>query len=249
LKGAMYYPVTVLLLACVVIGVLVYFVIPKLDEVYESLLRESGGQLPALTRGLLATAHFLTSAPGAGLILLILVLLSIFYNWARTSGKEVVQRFSLTLPIAGPLIRDFNASYTVRTIGLLLEGATDVNTALKQSAQSALHVVYRETLEDWNEVMRSRGLYISDVAAPYAFLFGDEFRGVCAAGETSGTMTKQFQRYSAMLDERVRRQIDALSRIIEPLMIVILGGLVGLVAMACYLPLFELIGQLAGGNK
>ncbi|HYL97814.1 MAG TPA: type II secretion system F family protein [Blastocatellia bacterium] len=249
LKGAMYYPATVLMLALGVIAVLVYFVIPKLNDIYESLLQGTGGELPALTRYLLASAHFLTSTAGAILIIFVAILASAAYQWARTAGRETVQRYSLKLPIAGGLIRDFNASYTIRMVGLLLEGGTDVNTALKQSAQSALHIVYRQMLEDMLEVTRSRGVYISDAAAPYAFLIGDEFRGICTAGEASGTITSQFRRYSSMLDEKVRRQIEALSRTVEPLMMVVLGGFVGLVVMAAYLPLFELIGHLAGANR
>src|SRR5262249_39158727 len=154
-------------------------------------------------------------------------------------------RKSLTWPIAGPLIRQFNASYTVRSIGLLLD-ATDLNTALKLTAEARLNVVYGEMVEDILEVVRTHGMTLSDAVAPYAHLMGDEMNGIVSAGESSGKVTQQFIRYANMLDERIRREVESMSRVIEPLMIVMVAAIIAPIIIASYLPLFELIGQLAG---
>lgn len=245
LKGALVYPCAVLGMALAVSAVLIYYVIPKMQEIYMVLLSATGGKLPFMTRALLAIADFLISVPGMITVGLLIGGVVAGFRWAKGPGKETVQRKALDLPVAGPLLRMFNASYTARSIGLLL-GATDLSTALRETASASLNVRYREMAEDIRETVTRHGRSISEAAAPYAHLMGDEFQAVVAAGEDSGQLTNQFIRFANVLDERVRRAVEGLSRIVEPAMIIFVGVIIGMIVVAAYLPLFTLIGELSG---
>jgi type IV pilus assembly protein PilC len=245
LKGALIYPLAVLTVGLAVSAVLVYYVIPKMQEIYNALLEATGGQLPWLTRALLATAAFLTSIPGLVAMGAVIASFLLAIRWAKGPGRVTVQRKSLALPVVGPLVQKFNASYTLRSIGLLVEASGDINDALKQTADSAVNILYKEMILDIREAIATQGRSLSEASAPYAHLLGDQCHAIVLAGETSGRLTSQLQRYSDMLDEKIRRTIESSSRIVEPAMILIVGILIAPIVIAAYLPLFTLIGQLS----
>ena len=245
LKGAAIYPAAVVSLAFCVCGVLFYFVLPMMESLYLGLQDVTGGQIPWLTRVLLDFSRFLASWPGlTGLASLVMAIVWAI-KWAKGPGRETVQVKALDLPGIGELLRTFHASYTARSIGLLID-STDLTTTLKETEAASLSPVYREMSEDVCEAVRRHGTTLSDAFAPYAHLMGPEFQSVVLAGEATGRIDVQFIRYANILDDQLRARVETLSRTIEPLLIIGVGLIIGVIVIAAYLPLFTLIGHLSG---
>lgn len=243
--SALYYPATIIVLATVILFLMCYFILPKMEEFYTALLPLSKGELPLLTRGLLGFSRMVTSVPGLLATVLVIALIAYFIRWAKTEGRESIERASLRWPGAGPVLRTFHAAHTVHMISILVGAGVTPNEFLKEAGASAINIVYRERLEAIRESFHVGGLDLQTAFAPYAFLFGDEFQGVIATGEKTGRLEVQLAAYAQMLDNRVQETVTRLSKLVEPLTLVFAGLVIGLIVIAAYLPLFTLIGQLS----
>ena len=244
LGGMLAYPITVLIVAMLIGAGLVYYVLPKMEELYKALLSASGGDLPLPTAIMLGGSRFLASAPGLICVAAIIACAVFAFRWARGPGRETIERKSLDWPVVGPLLRDINAADVSRTIGLLWD-VTDANTTFRETASATGNIRYREMIEHVRDTIPQQGTKISDAFFPYPYLMGDDFLPALLAGETSGTVDTQLTRYSKLLEKRVQQRIEALMRKVEPLTIAVLGVVIGLIVIASYLPLFTLIGKLS----
>ncbi|HKP14051.1 MAG TPA: type II secretion system F family protein [Blastocatellia bacterium] len=244
LRGMLSYPITVLVVAFIIGAGLVYYVLPKMEELYKALLAASGGELPWPTEVMLGGSRFLASVPGVMCVLAVIVGIVAAIRWARGAGKETIERKSLDWPVVGPLLRDVNAAYVARTIGLLWD-VTDATTTFRETASATGNIRYREMIDHVRDTIPLQGTKISDAFFPYPHLMGADFLPALLAGEASGTIDSQLTRYSRLLEKRVQQQIEALMRKVEPITIAILGLVIGLIVIASYLPLFTLIGKLS----
>lgn len=247
-KGALYYPATIIGLASVIIGVMCYFVLPKMEEFYASLLPLSRGELPWMTGALLGLSRFMTGTAGLLALVCAAALGAYFVRWLKGEGREVIERSSLNWPGVGALLRTFHAAYTVHLISILVGAGVTPSELLREAAESSMNVVYREQLTAIREAFQEGGLELQTAFAPYAFLFGDELQAVIATGEKTGRLDTQLEGYARLLDNRVQEAITRLSKLIEPLTLVGAGILIGLVVIAAYLPLFTLIGQISAAR-
>ena len=244
LKGSMIYPASVLSLAFAVCSVLFFFVLPMMESLYRGLADVTGGQIPWLTRTLLACSRLLVSGPGLAVVGGLAVGSVLAVRWALGPGRETVQVKSLDLPVAGDLLRTFHASYTARSIGLLVDSA-DLTTTLGEAQAASLNPVYAAMTEDVCETVRGHGALLSEAFAPYAHLMGPEFQSAILAGETTGRIDTQFIRYANVLDDQLRARIESLSKTVEPVLIIGVGVIIGVIVIAAYLPIFQLIGSLS----
>ncbi len=166
-------------------------------------------------------------------------------KWLKgPTGSELIARKSLHWPLVGKLLRDFHSAYTVHLIAILASVVTP-NEFLKEAASASLNIIYREKLEAIRESFRKGGLDLTTAFAPYAFLFGDEFQPALATGEKTGRLDTQLGNYAKLLDRRVQESISTMSKLVEPLTLVVAGLVIGLIVVAAYLPLFTLVGELA----
>lgn len=244
-KSALYYPLTIMALAAVVVAVMCYFILPKMQEFYTTLLPLSQGQLPWLTRLLLGASRFLTSVPGLLVLFLAAALVAYLAHWCRHEGREDLERASLRWPGVGAVLRSFHAAYTIHLISILVGAGITPNEFLREAAESSINIVYREKLLAIREAFHEGGLDLQTAFAPYAFLFGDGFQITLATGEKTGRLDAQLAAYAQLLDRRVQETITRLSKLIEPATLIVAGIVIGLIVVAAYLPLFTLIGQLA----
>jgi type IV pilus assembly protein PilC len=247
-RGALYYPATIGVLASIILALMCYFILPKMEEFYAALLPLSKGDLPLLTRGLLGLSRTLTSVPGLLATGLAVALAVYFVRWARNDGREAIERASLRWPGVGPLARTFHAAQAVHLVAILVGAGVTPHEFLKEAASSSINIVYRETLEAIREAFHVGGLDLQTAFAPYAFLFGDEFQGAVATGEKTGRLETQLAAYANLLDARVQESVTRLSKLVEPLTLVAAGLVIGLIVIAAYLPLFTLIGQLSNAK-
>ena len=119
---------------------------------------------------------------------------------------------------------------------------------LQEAAAASLNVVYRETLLAIRESQRDGALDLTNAVAPYSYLFGDDFQTSVATGEQTAHLAKQLENNAKLLDRRVEEQTAKLSKLVEPLTIVGAGVIIGIIVIASYWPLFQIVGDMSNST-
>lgn len=250
ITGALIYPAVVLAFASLIVLALVLYILPQMSDMYNALLSASSGnkQLPLLTRALLGASNFLLSYPGLFTMLLVVVLIVVGSRWLKTpGGRDWFQRHSIRWPYIGPLLRQFNAAHVVDLMAILSPVLTPTEF-LQEASAASLNVVYRETLDAIRESFRAGALDLTTAFGPYSYLFGDDFQAAVGTGEQTGRLPDQLKSYAELLDRRVQESTARLSKLVEPATLVISGLVIGLIVVAAYWPLFQLVGDMANAH-
>jgi type IV pilus assembly protein PilC len=249
IKGALIYPGVVLSLATCICIVLAYWILPAMSAMYTALLSNSkGSKLPLLTRCLLGFSNFLVSPLGVAALVGVVIVIVLVVKWLRTdNGKDWFQRHSIRWPLIGPLLRQFNAAHVIDLMSILAPMLT-APEFLQEAAAASLNVVYRETLLAIRESQRDGALDLTTAVAPYSYLFGDDFQTSVATGEQTAHLSEQLQNNAKLLDRRVEEQTSKLSKLVEPLTLVVAGVIIGLIVIAAYWPLFQIVGDMSNST-
>lgn len=239
-KGAMTYPAIVLGISIAVLSIILIFVIP----VFEKMFKEFGHALPAPTQMVIDVSNFVKSY-----ILLILILLAglvfLFKRFYQTEkGRTQVDRLLLRAPVFGPLLRKVAVAKLTRTLGTLIVSGVPIIEALNVAAGTAGNkIVENAILKVKSSVTEGK-----TIAQPMeeSGIFPAMVVQMIAVGETSGALDKMLTKVADFYDEEVDTAVDALTSMIEPLMIVFLGGTIGTIIIAMYLPIFKMAGAVNG---
>lgn len=240
-KGAMTYPAIVLGISIAVLSIILIFVIP----VFEKMFKEFGHALPAPTQMVIDVSNFVKSY-----ILLIILVLGFgvflfkkFYNTEK--GRTQVDRLLLRMPIFGPLLRKVAVAKLTRTLGTLIVSGVPIIEALNVAAGTAGNKIVE------NAILKVKASVTEGktIAQPLeeSGIFPPMVIQMVSVGETSGALDKMLTKIADFYDEEVDTAVDALTSMIEPLMIVFLGGTIGTIIIAMYLPIFKMAGAVSGG--
>jgi type IV pilus assembly protein PilC len=237
-KGAMVYPSIVLLVAVGVTLVLLMFVTPT----FEKMFKDFGGAMPAPTQILIDLSHAMTSY--WYLIFGIPVALVVAWRaWVGTDrGRRQWDAFVLKVPVFGPLIRKIAVARFTRTLGTMLSSGVPILDALEIVAKSAGNkVIERAVL-----VVRTRIAEGKNIAGPLADtkVFPPMVVQMIGVGEATGAMDTMLEKIADFYDDEVDVAVGALTSMIEPIMMVFLGGVVGGFLVAMYLPIFSIAGNI-----
>lgn len=239
-KGAMTYPAIVLGISIGVLSIILIFVIP----VFEKMFKEFGHALPAPTQMVIDVSNFVKSY-----ILLILLLLGglvfLFKKYYSTEkGRTQVDRLLLRAPIFGPLLRKVAVAKLTRTLGTLIVSGVPIIEALNVAAGTAGNkIVENAIIKVKTSVTEGK-----TIAQPLeeSGIFPAMVIQMISVGETSGALDKMLTKVADFYDEEVDTAVEALTSMIEPLMIVFLGGTIGTIIIAMYLPIFKMAGAVSG---
>lgn len=234
-RGALIYP-SVVLFALGGIGYLMFaFVLPRLTESF----KEFNAELPALTRAIIAVVDIFSRY--SLLVLLGFIALTIgFWFWHRTnSGRRATARLFLTLPVIKSIVKKLNlARFTIILSGLLKSGMPIVE-ALKVTSDTMTNVYYQEAVADAAEKVRI-GVDLVTAVDKYPKLFTPMVSQMIAVGEESGTMEKVLAEVANFYETEVDETVSNLSSIIEPILIMVIGAMVGVLAIGLILPIYNL---------
>ena len=239
-KGAMTYPTIVVIVAAGVMSVLMIFVIPA----FENMFKDFGGkgQLPKITQVVVAISHgFVGNLPW-----LVLGFASIFfgvtYLYRTPPGKQFFHRLLLSLPVMGPVMQKIAVARFTRTLGTLLQSGVPILDALEICAKSAGNVV----VEDAVMYVRSRVSEGKNMAEPLMErpVFPSMVVQMIAVGEQTGALDQMLNKIADFYEEEVDVAVAALTSLLEPIMMVFIGGMVGTVMVAMYMPIFDLAGNI-----
>ncbi len=238
-RGALTYP-TIVVVAMIVLGfVMMVAVVPKLLEIFT----QSGGTLPLPTRILIALSDFLRHyiafiIPGTiGLIFL-------FRWWIHTpKGRLLWHKFLLRLPIIGPILKKINLARFTRNLSSLLKTDIPIVQTFQIISRTIGNVVFRQSLERTAEELK-KGSSVAKVLMTSPKLYPPVVSQMVAVGEESGTLDTISEEIAKFYEEEVDQIMANLTSILEPILILLLGGGVAGIVVAVILPIYSLTDQI-----
>ena len=239
-KGAMTYPIVVIAIAILVISVIMIFVIP----VFEDMFAGFGKALPAPTQIVIAMSDF-TKGNWYFIFGGMFAFVWIFRRYHRTSsGRRNIDSISLKLPIMGELIRKVAIARFTRTLSTMISSGVPILDALEITAKTAGNVIVQEVILD----ARSSIAEGQTVAEPLSesTIFPGMVTQMISVGESTGALDAMLEKIADFYDDEVDAAVSAMTSMLEPLMILFLGGSVGGLVIAMYLPIFQMAAAMGG---
>ncbi len=240
IRGALTYPVIVLVFA---LGV-TYFLLTTVVPQFAGILISLNAPLPLITQGLIATSNFLQNQ--TLLMVAIIAVLVIAYRWyyAREDGRRVIDRIKLKMPVFGNLISKAALASFSRTLSLLIKSGVNIIESLDITRGAANNAVVEDALLNAkNAVMQ--GEQMSQPMAAAVEVFSPMVVSMVAIGEETGGLDTMLDKIADYYDREVDEAVDQLTAAIEPIMIIFLGAIVGLIVAGMFLPMFSIIGALS----
>jgi type IV pilus assembly protein PilC len=241
IKSALTYPVIVLVFA---LGI-TYFLLTTIVPQFGKILTQLGGELPFITKMLLAISEFLQSWWGGGIMVFSIVGSILAYNaYNRTKqGRYNLDAFKLKIPVFGNLLSKAGMASFARTFSLLLASGVNIIETLEITKGTAGNAVIEEAIENAKNAVQ-QGEQISQPlgASP---VFPPMVVSMIAIGEETGGLDAMLNKVADYYEREVDEAVDQLTAALEPLMIMFLGVIVGTIVAGMFLPMFSIIGQLS----
>lgn len=238
IKSASVYPILVMSVAILVVVFILMFVMPSFVESYAS----SGTELPAFTQFFLNISYFLKDY-FLLLILGIIVLVFVLKAWGRTSqGRLFFDTMYLKMPIVGKAVSRIAVSRFTRILGTLIKSGVPILQALEVLEGVVGNRVIGDAIGQARESIREG----QSIAVPLAAtgVFEPMVSQMIAIGEETGALDDMLERMSVFYDNEVTLAVDAMLKSMEPVMIIFVAGIIGMIIIATYLPVFNIIGTI-----
>lgn len=241
IKSALFYPIAVLIVAFIITAVIMIFVIPAFKDVFKSF----GADLPAPTLFVISISDFFVAywwaifaAIGGGLY-------AFFESWKRSEKMQIsMDRLLLRLPIFGEIIRKSVIARWTRTLSTMFAAGVPLVESLDSVGGAAGNYVYKlATRQIQSEVSTGTSLTI---AMQNVNMFPNMVTQMVSIGEESGALDSMLSKVADFFEQEVDDAVEAMSSLMEPIIMVVLGTLIGGMVIAMYLPLFK-IGAVVGG--
>jgi type IV pilus assembly protein PilC len=238
IKSAMTYPVAVVALVLLIMSAMLLFVVPQFESIYASL----DAKLPMPTRSLLFLSDVFKTYwfmfVGA-----VLVGRFFFRRWKKTErGREVVDSLKLRAPVFGSLFHRTALSRFSSTLAMLLRSGVPILQALEIVSETVSNKVIGKAITDVQLSVRD-GESIAKPLTKHA-VFPPMVIQMIAVGEETGQVDTMLEKIAQFYDQEVEAAVDALTSLIEPILIAVIGGCVGAAVVALYLPMFQIIEKL-----
>lgn len=239
LKGAMIYPAMVLFVAILVLVLMMFYIIPQLTEV----LLASGGELPAITKIVISLSTFLRRWGLLLILILLSLVVSVIRYYQTQEGKKLFDQIVLRLPIISELVKKISLSRFAENLSTLISGGLPIAKALEISGDIVGNTVYKEIILQTRDGVR-RGELISSTLSRFPETFPPVFTQMTSVGEKTGTLDKTLLEIVSFYQKEMERTIDNLLSILEPILIIFLGLVVGGVMVSVLLPLYRVAGGI-----
>jgi len=235
IKGALFYPVAVIIVSIIVVAVIMIFVIPAFKQVFASF----GADLPGPTLMVMALSDWFLSSwwwffPG-----LIGGVWFFFYMWKRSvTMQRFMDRLALRVPVFGDVIRKASIARWCRTLSTMFAAGVPLVESLDSVAGAAgNYVYYAATKQIQAEVSSGTAL---TAAMTNSGVFPPMVLQMVAIGEEAGALDSMLSKVADFFEQEVDEAVESLSSLMEPMIMVFLGGLIGFIVVAMYLPIFKM---------
>jgi type IV pilus assembly protein PilC len=238
IKGAMTYPIVVVAIAVIVIAVILIFVIP----VFEDMFKSFGSALPTPTQIVVNMSRFIKG----NVHWLLIALAALIFGFKRyrmtEGGRKATDSIALKLPIFGDLLKKVAVARFTRTLGTMISSGVPILDALEIVAKTSGNVVLEEIL------FEVRGSIAEGQTIAEPLSENDIFPGMViqmiSVGEATGALDTMLTKIADFYDEEVDAAVDALTSMLEPLLMLFLGGSIGGLVVAMYLPIFQMAAAM-----
>lgn len=244
LKGALIYPVVVIIAIIAIVILLMMFMVPQMSKLYA----DQGATLPLATQIVINISDFLTKGSGGMLILgfVLIMLISFIYYRHTPSGRLVTDRLSLQIPLFGEVLRKANAAEFSTTLSMLLNAGIPILDALVLVSESTENVYIK------NEILDARMKVEKGVPLSLPILNSNAFPTMLGymirVGEETGKIDEILLKVGSQYSKEVEFFTNNINKLIEPIILVMMGLVVGGLAIAVYLPIMNLGSIIAGGS-
>lgn len=237
-KGAMVYPSVVLIISFIVIAVLLIFVIPVFQEMFEGL----GGELPALTQAVVDLSDFLRNY----IVYILATIAALYFAFVKfkstEKGRIIVDKILLGLPVFGSLLKKSAVANFTRTLGTMTSSGVPILDGLVIVSATAGNKVIEKAILD-TKTSISEGKTIAEPLAKSG-IFPPMVTQMISVGESTGALDTMLEKIADFYEDEVDAAVDTLTSLIEPFMMVFLGGTIGTMLAAMYLPIFKMAGAI-----
>jgi type IV pilus assembly protein PilC len=235
IKKALFYPAAVLAVAVIVTVILLLFVIPQ----FESLFKGFGADLPAFTQFVISMSRWMQDNGWMVLGVVVAASFTFAYFYRRSRPmRQVLDRMSLQIPVIGPILKKAAIARFARTLATMFAAGVPLVEAMKSVAGATGNIVYQDAVLKMRDEI-STGMRMQR-AMENTGLFPNMVVQMIAVGEESGSLDEMASKVADFYEADVDAAVDGLSSLLEPLIMMILGVLVGGLVIAMYLPIFKL---------
>jgi type IV pilus assembly protein PilC len=239
IKGALTYPIVVICFAVVIVALVMIFIVPKFQEVFQQM----GVEMPPLTKALLSVANFVKNwwwaiAGGLGLLYFLLRALQRIYAF-----RKFVHRLQLRVPVSGPLMKKTIVARFARTFGTLLGAGVPILEALTIIRDATTNLVIGEALESVHKNIKQGETITRPMQE--SGVFDDIVVNMVDVGEQSGNLDRMLGKVADAYEREVDDAVSTLFKVIEPLLIIGLAGVVGTIVIALFLPILKVMDTLS----
>lgn len=237
-KGAMIYPAVI---ACVAIGATV-FLLMKVIPVFAKMFQDLGADLPKPTKFVLALSEVVqqTFFPFIGVCIVGFI---VFKKWHKTAnGRATVDKFILKMPVIGGVIRKTAVARFTRTLGVLISSGVPILHGLEITGKTAGNTVIQRAVDRVRKEV-SEGRNITQPLLETG-VFPAMVCQLIAVGEQTGRLAEMLEKIADFYDEEVDAAVAAMTSLIEPVVIVLMGAVIGGLLVSMYLPMFDMIGAI-----
>ena len=241
-QSAMMYPIAVIVIATVVVTAILWKVIPTFATLFSGL----GAELPLPTRIVIALSDFLVAFMPLIIAGIVGIVVGFRAYYATERGRMVVDSIVLKLPVLGLLIRKIAVARFCRTLSTLLTSGVSILEALDITARTAGNAVVEKAIFTTRKSIEGG----ETIAAPLqqTAVFPPMVVQMISVGEATGALDTMLAKIADFYEEEVDVAVAGMLTLLEPIMIAVLGGVVGGIVIAMYLPIFSLIGELTAGG-
>ncbi len=235
-QGALIYPIIIIIAIIGVVVALLVFMVPEMSKLYA----DQGAELPLATQIIINTSNFLTSGPGGILLLFILLTLlgSLIYYRRTPSGRLVTDKLILKIPIFGELARKSQVAEFAMTLSMLINAGIPILDALKLVADSMTNVLFQiDILEARKKVEKGIPLSLPLLTSE---AFPELLGHMVKVGEETGKLDEVILKVGTQYMKEVDYMVNNLTKLMEPVILILMGVVVGGLAIAVYLPIISL---------
>ena len=234
-KGALAYPIVVISLMIVIAIALMIFLLPNIEQ----LFLEIGAPIPFLTKVLIDTGHFIKEKPWLVLAVLIGLIALIFLTIRNKKGRYFFHSLALKIPVFGGLIKDYNLVLFFRSLESLVKSGVSIVYAVDIAKKTMTNDVYKKAIETAQPALL-HGVPFTDALRAYPQLFPLQTQKIIEVGEKVGQMEETLKRTTRFYEREVDHKTKMIIVLVEPVLMVALGIIVGLLALSVFMPLYQL---------
>jgi len=235
IKKALFYPAMVIAVAILVSGVLLIFVVPEFEDIFKSF----GSDLPVFTQLIVTLSRFVVKWWWAALIVVLIAFGAFIWTYKRSVKlQHAIDRISLKIPIIGKILNNSAVARFARTLAVTFAAGVPLVEALDSVAGATGNAVYTEAVKRIRDDVAVG--YQVNTAMKQTNLFPHMVVQMTAIGEEAGALDTMLFKVAEFFEQEVNNSVDALSSLIEPIVMVIIGVLVGSMVIGMYLPIFKL---------